>query len=304
MGVMGFQAAQASEQGKGHASPAVKVSSASSHTSDGSSRVFSGEQPTHAPAAHEQKTASTGHGETVDTSHGAAPKQNAGHGGHWAYTGDAGPGNWGSLKAEYAACSTGKMQSPINISGGMPVDSSKIEFNYKISDLTIRNNGHTVQADYDNGSHIVVDGHRFDLLQFHFHTPSEHLIDGKKYQVEMHLVHKDAGGTLAVVGVMMELGQSNLALGEVIPHLPESAGDPAQISGIAINARDLLPEHGSYNHYKGSLTTPPCSEGVNWFVLSKPVQASAAQIARFTAIMGDNARPAQSTHNRLVISNR
>ena len=116
--------------------------------------------------------------------------------------------------------------------------------------------------------------------------------------------HKVAAGALAVVGVMMEPGETNIALEEVWNHLPKKAGKPTRIGGVAANARDLLPHKGSYHHYKGSLTTPPCSEGVNWFVLTKPVQVSAAQIGKFTDIVGSNARPAQSAHNRLVISEK
>ncbi|MHA1523366.1 MAG: carbonic anhydrase [Alphaproteobacteria bacterium] len=250
--------------------------------------------------------------QTASASQGAAPAHgtvvaaaaSGGHASAWAYTGETGPDFWDSLKAEYGACGAGMMQSPINISGGMAVDASQIEFNYNVTELMVRNNGHTVQVDYNKGSYIVVNGGRFNLLQFHFHTPSEHLNNGKKFSVEMHLVHQNAADALAVVGVMMEMGENNIALGEVQAYLPETYADPIRISGVTVNARDLLPRDKSYNHYKGSLTTPPCSEGVNWYVLTNPIQVSAAQIAKFTAIMGDNARPAQSMAHRLVVSTK
>lgn len=337
-------AANASEQkksGHGEPAPAHKASTAPAHKPDASnkaeaapdhsstgSRVFGarkspklaaasahGEPKQASPAghgvkkvssSHSKKTAATSQGTIPAVSHGAdaAPKPMGSHPSLWAYTGNTGPSHWGGLKSEYAACGEGKMQSPINISGGLPVKASRIKFNYKLTELTIRNNGRTIQVDYKKGSHMVVNGHRYDLLKFQFHTPSEHLINGKKYPAEMHLVHKDAHGALAVVAVMMEQGEKNIAFAEVVAHLPEQAGKPAHIGGVAINARDLLPENGSYSHYKGSLTTPPCSEGVNWFVLSKPVEVSTAQIRTFSEIMGENARPAQSTHNRLVISEK
>lgn len=280
----------------GHSTAASKVfgATATEHTSTAATQ-------THTPAATAlSKVAST----NPDASHSSAAASTSGHASHWGYAGAAGPDNWGSLKAEYSVCGTGRMQSPINISGGMAVMTSKIDYNYKVSSLKIRNNGHTIQVDYNKGSHIVVDGHRFDLLQFHFHTPSENLVDGKTYPMEMHLVHKDAAGALAVVSVMMESGEHNIALAEVWDHMPAKAGDPVGIDSVALNVRDLLPEQGNYHHFKGSLTTPPCSEGVNWFVLVQPVPVSTAQISKFTKIIGANARPAQPIHNRLLISGR
>jgi carbonic anhydrase len=285
--------------------PIAKKTHVSTGHSDSSSRVFGSKMPK-TKAVHGKKTASAAHGNAEKAAHDAAAtaKSNTGHGSHWAYRRKSGPDHWDSLKSEYTACSTGKMQSPINISDGLEVSASKIKFNYQVTNLTILNNGHTVQVDYRKGSNILVNGQRFDLLQFHFHTPSEHLVDGKKYPVEMHLVHKNAEGSLAVVGVMMEPGKKNIALAEVIPHLPEHAGEPVHIGSVAINARDFLPQNATYNHYKGSLTTPPCSEGVSWFVLTKPIQVSTAQIKKFSTIMGENAQPAQSKHHRLVISEK
>ncbi|MGI9384916.1 MAG: carbonic anhydrase [Methyloligellaceae bacterium] len=283
------------------------------------SRVFGAHQNDHgsASAGHGQVANRAGHSEPAATrpghaaaKSGHAPAQpghaaaKSGHAAHWGYSGPAGPSHWAGLKGEYRACGAGKMQSPIDVTKGLQAKPSEITFNYKVSPLTLVNNGHTVQANYKKGSGILVDGRRFELLQFHFHAPSEHAIDGKRYPMEMHLVHKDASGALAVVGVMLDTGVPNLALEEIWGHLPKQKSAPAHVKGVAINARDLLPADVRYHHYKGSLTTPPCSEGVNWFVLAKPVQIGARQIMKFAKIVGDNARPLQSKNNRLLISAR
>ncbi len=272
--------------------------------------------PAHGAASNRLATASKVFGGGSD-SHGATAAQavpagsgakhagtNAGQAGgaHWGYAGAGGPSQWGDLKSEYATCKTGRMQSPIDVRGALVVGASKISFNYKLSELALRNNGHTVQVDYANGSTMAVGGKSYKLLQFHFHTPSEHLVDGKRYPLEMHLVHKGDDGTLAVAGVMIEPGAANIALQEIWGHLPRKAGEKKKVAGVAINARDLLPDTDSYRHYKGSLTTPPCSEGVRWFVLDRPIEASAGQIATIAGIMGANARPSQPLNERLVIS--
>ncbi|MBL4645113.1 MAG: carbonic anhydrase family protein [Rhizobiales bacterium] len=278
------------------ASPFAAYASGTTDGHSSASKVFGSKDDGHGAEMKVSKVDTNAHGNSA-----AAPAGKS-HGSQWGYSGAAGPDFWGNLKNEYAVCGTGKMQSPINISGGLSVIASDIEFNYSVSDLTIRNNGHTVQVDYNPGSSIEVNGEQFNLLQFHFHTPSENLIDGKTYPMEMHLVHQNSAGQLAVVGVMMEYGERNIALAEIWNHLPEHAGAPTRIHNVAMNARDLLPITGNYHHFMGSLTTPPCSEGVNWYVLSEPVQASADQIGMFTAIIGENARPAQPTHNRMLIS--
>lgn len=301
-------------------------SSASADHSGALSRIFDNDSDTHGSntSTHASNTDSHGtnidshgadtdrHGVDTDThgadtyatntdTHDQAPSSH-GNASHWGYKGEGGPDHWGSMKADYHLCSAGKMQSPVDIDKGLAVKASEIAFNYSATGLTIGNNGHTVQVDYGSGSHIIVDGHRFDLLQFHFHTPSEHLITGKTYPMEMHLVHKDANGALAVVGVMFESGSQNIALSEIWRHLPKHARKPAHVAGVVINARDLLPNDRRFHHYKGSLTTPPCSEGVNWFVMDTPIQAGGSQVAKFMKIIGENARPVQSAHNRLFIS--
>ncbi len=278
-----------------NASDDVIVDHAPAVSGDSQSRVFGDAEVDIAAAGH----AADQHSVTA-SGHGQSPS--AEQDGHWGYSGDAGPARWGSMSADYDLCSAGRMQSPVDITEGLVADGPDITFNYAATGLTIGNNGHTVQVDYGEGSQIEIAGRRFDLLQLHFHTPSEHLIDGASFPMEMHLVHKDANGALAVVGVMFEAGASNLALSEIWHHLPQHPGAAEQVSGVVINARDFLPAGQGYHHYKGSLTTPPCTEGVNWFVLDQPLLADAGQVAQFVNIIGDNARPAQTTHNRLIIS--
>ena len=167
--------------------------------------------------------------------------------------------------------------------------------------LRVLNNGHTIQVNYDPGSYVVLDGRRFDLGQFHFHTPSEHSVEGKRYPMEAHLVHVGEDGELAVLGVLFEEGTENLALRGPWAMMPEREGPEVHLAEITLNARDLLPDETTYFRYMGSLTTPPCSEGVNWHVFTQPVEASQSQIAQFVDVIGANARPIQAQNSRLVL---
>jgi carbonic anhydrase len=221
---------------------------------------------------------------------------------HWSYSGEGGPKAWGELSAEFQACRTGQFQSPIDISGGVGAASTPIEFDYHLSPLEILHNGHTVQVDYAPGSGIVVEGRRFELLQFHFHSPSEHLVDGQQASMELHLVHRSAGGELAVVAILFENGAENLALREIWQVMPREASQRSKHPRVLINARDLLPAGSHVYRYMGSLTTPPCSEGVNWFVMADPVPASMEQVMAFSTAVGPNARPVQARNHRLVLA--
>lgn len=216
---------------------------------------------------------------------------------HWGYEGVEGPEHWGELSKEYKACSEGKKQSPINITGAKGADLKNIKFEYKPSRINILNNGHTVQVDYDKGSSITVDGQEFKLLQFHFHTPSEHVVGGESFNMEMHLVHKSNKGGLAVVGVLIREGEENPAFAVMWGHLPEKAHTKKSLNE-QVNAKDLLPGNRAYYKYSGSLTTPPCSEGVRWHVLTTPIEMSAEQIEAIEAIMHMNNRPVQPLHGR------
>ena len=229
----------------------------------------------------------------------------ASEGKHWEYKGETGPEHWGDLASEYTTCKTGASQSPININFNKLVEANlgKIDFNYKEATPKIINNGHTIQVDYQNGSEIKVGDDNYKLQQFHFHAPSENMVNGKPYQMEMHLVHKNDKGDLAVVAVFFNEGESNAELQKAWDFMPKTAGSNAMISNISLNATKLLPKEQKFAHFKGSLTTPPCSEGVSWFVMKQPMQASREQIGAFLQTIGENARPVQALNNRFVLAN-
>ncbi len=219
---------------------------------------------------------------------------------HWTYEGEEGPEHWGELSADYAACADGKAQSPIDIAQPGPEDLANIVFNYEPSKVNILNNGHTIQVNYDPGSFVEIDGMRYDLAQFHFHAPSEHSIGGQLAQAELHLVHKSAAGDLAVVGVLIEEGAENPAFATIWANLP---AEPAEVKSVdaEVDAAELLPAEQATYRYDGSLTTPPCSEGVKWNVMTTPIQMSAAQLAAFTAIVDGNNRPVQALGERKLV---
>jgi carbonic anhydrase len=221
---------------------------------------------------------------------------------HWGYEGEAGPEHWGSLDPSFAACGEGKSQSPVDIvhADATPQDLPNIAFHYQPTAVKIINNGHSIQVNYDPGSYIEVEGTRYDLLQFHFHAPSEHAFDGQLLDMEMHLVHKSAEDKLAVVGVMLKGGAENAAYQPVWDNLPAEEG-PEQVIDLQVNAADLLPAEQLTYRYSGSLTTPPCSEEVSWFMMTTPVELSAEQIAAFEAIYKGNNRPVQPLNEREIL---
>lgn len=227
------------------------------------------------------------------TAHAETPK-------HWEYSGETGPQNWATLSPEFGACS-GKNQSPINLTGFIEADLKPIKFSYTSVGSEIVNNGHTVQVNYAAGSSIALDGIQFDLKQFHLHAPSENLINGKSYPMEVHLVHADKDGNLAVVGVMFTEGKENKALAKFWAQMPHDAGEKQKLSS-AVLASGLLPANRDYYRFNGSLTTPPCSEGVRWLVMKKPITASKEQIEAFThAVHHANNRPVQPVNARPVL---
>jgi len=220
---------------------------------------------------------------------------------HWGYTGAGAPENWARLDPDNALCSAGKRQSPIDIREGARLDLEPIQFDYRPSPLRIVDNGHTVQVNYAEGSTITVAGERFELKQFHFHKPAEERIDGRWFDMVAHLVHKSMDGRLAVVAVLFEMrDQPNAFLRTVWPHLPLEAGREVRMHDIMIDVNALLPETRTYFTYMGSLTTPPCSEGVRWIVLKTPVEVSFNQVAVFSKLYSMNARPIQPSHGRLI----
>jgi carbonic anhydrase len=229
------------------------------------------------------------------------------HAAHWTYSGQTGAEKWGGMKEEFSACSFGKEQSPINIrdTAARKAKLDPIKFDYKPSPLKIIDNGHTIQVNYAPGSSITVNGGQYDLLQFHFHKPSEEKIAGKSYAMVAHLVHKNKEGKLAVVGVLIDQGKDgkdNEMLKTLWANLPKETEKENSPAKVSIDVAAFLPEDKNYYTFKGSLTTPPCSEGVNWFVLKSPVQATKAQVDVFGKIYPMNARPIQPVNGREIAS--
>jgi carbonic anhydrase len=220
---------------------------------------------------------------------------------HWGYTGDQGPSHWGEIAPEFATCKDGQAQSPIDISYGRRADFQPLSFQYRSDALAVTNNGHGIQVDSGPGSFLLIDGHEFALKEFHFHTPSEHSIQGVKADMELHLVHRDAKGKTAVVAVLLQGGRRiNSVLKRIVESMPAVPGESFYGRQVAINPVFLLPQDRSYFYYPGSLTTPPCSEGVDWLVMSQPVEVDASLIAAFRQVMGANARPAQPDNARPI----
>lgn len=197
-------------------------------------------------------------------------------------------------------CTTGDRQSPIGISVTEKAKLDSITFHYYPTHLRIINNGYTIQVNYGYGSSISIGHKRYDLLQFHFHTPSEHVIHGKHYAMEAHLVHKGAHGELAVIAVLMVEGKENKFINTLWHNLPKDQGKEHAEIELKINANELLPKDFSYYTYLGSLTTPPYSEIINWFVLKTPIEVSKAELDKFTSIFKIDARPIQPQHGRVV----
>jgi len=221
---------------------------------------------------------------------------------HWTYEGEEGPQHWGSLSPDYAACASGLEQSPIDIPANAPVNAADIIFDYKPSPLTIVNNGHAIKVEYPEGSSITIEGETYALVQFHFHASSEHTRAGAFSDMEVHFVNQSADGKLAVVGAFMQpdaANAENAAYQPVFVNMPATVGDPAAVAGVTINAADMLPAERTYYRSDGSLTTPPCSEGVKWFVLANPVQLSTGQIDAYEALYSHTNRPVQPMGNRV-----
>jgi carbonic anhydrase len=220
---------------------------------------------------------------------------------HWEYEGTHGPANWGTLDKAYATCVSGKQQSPIDIQHVQAAPLPSITFSYQRSPLKLIDNGHTIQINYAPGSFITWGDQKYELLQFHFHHPAEEKVFGKPYPLVAHLVHKNAAGKLAVVAVLFKEGDAlNPTIERLWHALPTEKGVEAAPEGLAVNAADLLPAERGYFTFSGSLTTPPCTEGVTWFVLKTPVQLSEEEIATFAHRYPHNARPVQPRNGRAI----
>ena len=218
---------------------------------------------------------------------------------HWGYAGHEGPGDWGHIDHDYAACDgQGGQQSPIDLAGAVKADLPKVETHYAPQRLFVVNNGHTIQANTRPGSYILLDGERYDLVQYHFHLPSEHAVDGRRTAMEVHLVHRSAAGDVAVLGSLIEPGPASGII-ESVWDSPEGAE-----SRLEANPGELLPADRTLFRYEGSLTTPPCSEIVHWIVFRTPITASERQIRRFAAMFPMNARPLQPRNRRFLLESR
>lgn len=217
----------------------------------------------------------------------------------WGYTDADGPGQWGSLDPEWKQCDTGGFQSPVDLVQPAPSDQSPLVLTWSASDARLRDTGKAVQVDHEVGE-LTLDGKTYTLVGLHAHTPGEHALDGRVYPMELHFVHATPLGELAVVGVLVSEGAENPALAPIVDALPGLKPGGEGITLSAFDPNRLLPDQSSRIHYRGSLTTPPCSEGVAWNVMATPITASAAQIAAFSARHPANARPLQPLGERTL----
>jgi carbonic anhydrase len=227
------------------------------------------------------------------------------HPAHTRDYGDAlGPTHWGDLKPEFARCKTGHHQSPIDIRNPQKADLPPIHFEYKASPLHIIDNGHTIMVNYNPGSFIMMGDKKYGLKQFHFHRPSEEKIHGKSFEMTVHLVHADDEGKLAVVAVLLQQGQDSPLVHELWNDLPKEKDKEESFDNVQIDLSQILPPDRGYYTFSGSLTTPPCSEDVTWFVLKHPATVSAEEIKRFSQLYRDDARPTQPLYDRVVLESR
>lgn len=225
----------------------------------------------------------------------AAPKR----GTVWSYEGELGPANWSKINDGWAKCGTGNRQSPVDLRDGIKVNLEQISFDYHPSSFSEVNNGHTIQVEVGSGNFITVGNQTYELQQFHFHRPSEEKINGKGTEMVMHMVHKSADGRIAIVAVLLERGQPHGLMQTIWDNLPLEKYE-AVSPAIVIDPMDALPDKREYFTYMGSLTEPPCTEGVLWMVFKQPRQASPAQMALFSRLYPLNARPLQSTAGRMI----
>lgn len=225
---------------------------------------------------------------------------------HWTYAGATGPAKWSALDKGFGLCKTGTAQAPVDIpdADARKGDLPALLFNYKPSPLKIVDNGHTVQVNYEPGSFVSVAGKRYELVEFHFHKPGEHKVDGKGHEMEAQMVHKGPDGSLSVIAVPLDAGKENRLIKTLWDNLPQDKGKERVVDAVKINALDLLPRDKGYYTFAGSLTIPPCTESVTWFVLKTPVQISADEIARFGRVYPMNARPIQPRNDRDIQGTR
>ena len=223
---------------------------------------------------------------------------------HWTYSGAENPEHWGKLDPAYSLCSLGRMQSPIDVKNGKPADLPVLKIDYEAVPLNIIDNGHTIQVNYPPGSTLTVGDKTYTLKQFHFHHPGEEHINGKSFPLVAHLVHADADGHIAVVAVLFEAGTANRLIDTLWMNIPAEKEKAQDVLSVSVRVQDLLPSDRGYFTFAGSLTTPPCSEGVTWYVLKSHTSISPEQVAVFAKKYPMNARPIQPTYGREILQSK
>ena len=219
---------------------------------------------------------------------------------HWSYEGDTGPDRWGGLDPSFAVCDSGVQQSPVDLTGAIPAGGGDLEIQWEPTDAQVVDNGHTIQVDMAAGSSITLERRRFSLLQFHFHLPSEHTVEGESSPMEVHFVHQAEEGDLAVIGVFMDADEAHPGIQNIWDAIPGVGEAPTSLGAVDPSA--FLPQGRTYFRYAGSLTTPPCSEVVSWVVMTESIAISQAQVDAFAALYPMNARPVQPLHRRFILS--
>jgi carbonic anhydrase len=223
---------------------------------------------------------------------------------HWDYSGPRGPEHWSALDPAYALCNTGKQQSPIDIRGTQQAALPALRFEYRGEPLRyLINNGATIRINYHDaagsGNDLLLGDQRYQLMQLHFHRPSEELVHGKRYDMVLHLMHQANDGHVLGVAVLLQSGAANATLQQLWDHIPKTEGQ-VELEGVSFDPSGLMPRELGYYRYEGSQTAPPCNEGVTWLVLKKPVEISAAQIAAFAQLFPHDVRPPQALNGRIV----
>ena len=223
---------------------------------------------------------------------------------HWSYDGEGGPEHWAELRPEYATCGKGQRQSPIAIDDGETLQgpAEPIDFHYRASLGSVTNNGHSIEVKVYGDNNITVRGTTFQLVQMHFHHPAEERVNGQTYPMVAHLVHRSDSGQLAVVAVLLDVGEANPLIDKVWTYIPLDVNDTVRTPPDLIHLAEILPGDQRYYQFFGSLTTPPCTEGVLWLVLKQPVTLSRDQLRLFTQLFPHNARPVQPRNDRPVRS--
>jgi carbonic anhydrase len=219
----------------------------------------------------------------------------------WSYQGASGPDHWVALAPENRVCGIGAEQSPIDLKDAIKADLPPLRTAYNAQALRIENDGHDIAINAEPGQKLAVGAEQYELAQLHFHHPSEHLVAGKRFEMEIHLVHRHSSSRLAILAVLLVEGAENKALAPVWGHLPESQGPEHLVGSVKLNPESLLPKRRQYYAYAGSLTRPPCSEVASWYVLADTVELSHAQLQRFAAIFPMNARPLMAPGRRFIL---